>query len=125
MIIFKTRGSAWHALVRLPVVAPDHGGAAKSVSAENNFGRRDASSGSWLWREGTPKRFDQLQDVWWPSNSHLTPRRARRPIVQKKGSYVATQIFPRSDDHKQRMGGGRVAKSMPLNEGKRCSTTSF
>jgi hypothetical protein len=30
----------------------------KTASAENNFGRRDASAGSWLWRKGRPKRLD-------------------------------------------------------------------
>ena len=38
-------GSAWQVLVRLPVVAPDDGSAAKGASAENIFGRRDAPAG--------------------------------------------------------------------------------
>jgi len=56
-------GSAWQVLVRLPVVAPDDGSAAKGASAENIFGRRDAPPGRLAVARWRPKRLDQLQDI--------------------------------------------------------------
>jgi hypothetical protein len=57
-------------LVRLPGVAPDDGSAAKSASAENISGRRDAPPGRLVVARWRRKVLDQPQDISWPSNSH-------------------------------------------------------